>query len=90
MVSWYNFGYTMTMKTAISISDSLFEAAEELAQRLGISRSRLYSQAVERFVADHLRTAVTERLDELYDEEPAQVDPLLSTLQLANLEDEDW
>ena len=80
----------MIMKTAISIPDSVFEAAENLAQRLGISRSRLYSKAVERFVADHQGQGVTERLDEVYAEEAARVDPLLETLQTASLEPEDW
>ena len=86
----YNFGYTMFMKTAISIPDSVFEAAEELADRMGISRSRLYSRAIERFVADHQGQSVTERLDKLYGDEAARVDPLLDTLQIATLDSEDW
>ena len=80
----------MTMKTAISIPDAVFEAAEETARRLGISRSRLYSQAVERFVSEARRSDVTERLDEIYDDQPAKVEPLLEALQLASLEGEDW
>ena len=33
----YNPGYTQRMKTAISIPDRIFEAADELARRLGLS-----------------------------------------------------
>ncbi|MEM6753148.1 MAG: ChpI protein, partial [Cyanobacteria bacterium P01_C01_bin.38] len=33
------------MKTAISIPDPLFEAAEQFAKRLGLSRSELYAMA---------------------------------------------
>jgi len=80
----------MFMKTAISIPDSVFEAAEQLAQRLGISRSHLYAKAVGRFVADHRRQDVTERLNNVYGEEPARVDPHLQTLQIASLDLEDW
>src|SRR5688572_2300207 len=36
-----------SMKTAISLPDALFEAAELLAGRLGVSRSRLYANALE-------------------------------------------
>ena len=57
---------------------------------MGISRSRLYSRAVELFVADHQSQEVTERLDNLYGDEAARVDPLLETLQIATLDSEDW
>lgn len=80
----------MEVKTAISIPDPIFEAAEDLAERLGVSRSRLYSEAVERFVADHRNVDVTERLDAIYCEEPARVDPHLEALQTVLLDSEDW
>jgi len=35
------------MKTAISLPDELFKAAEFPARRLGVSRSRLYATALE-------------------------------------------
>ena len=80
----------MFMKTAISIPDQFYEAAEQLAQRLGLSRSGLYAAAVRRFVAEHRRLEVTERLDQIYSDEAARVDPILDTLQFAALEPEDW
>jgi metal-responsive CopG/Arc/MetJ family transcriptional regulator len=80
----------MFMKTAISIPDSVFEAAEQLAQRLGMSRSRLYSEAVEQFVADHRRRDTTDRLNAIYRDEPARVDTPLQTLQTTSLDSEDW
>jgi len=78
------------MKTAISIPDPVFDSAERLAQRLGISRSRLYSEAVERFVTEHRRKNVTDRLDTVYRDEPAGVDPHLQRLQVASTDVEDW
>jgi len=41
------------MKTAISIPDPLFDAAEDVADRLGVSRSQLYAKALAEYVAKH-------------------------------------
>lgn len=54
------------MKTAISIPDSEFEAAEELAKRLGMSRSELYRTALAAFLSQHAEDGVTEKLNEIY------------------------
>ncbi len=51
------------MKTAISIPDEVFRDAERLAERLDLSRSQLYSEAVAEYVSSHDRETVTERLD---------------------------
>jgi metal-responsive CopG/Arc/MetJ family transcriptional regulator len=51
------------MKTAISIPDDVFEAAEELARRSGQTRSGLYSRAVREYLARHAPGRVTEALD---------------------------
>ena len=40
------------MKTAISLPDELFEEAESLASRLGMSRSGLYAAALEDFMLE--------------------------------------
>ncbi|MFV0318497.1 MAG: ChpI protein, partial [Microthrixaceae bacterium] len=56
------------MKTAVSIPQDIFEAADRTAKRLGISRSQLYSRAVARFVAEQGSDEVTAKLDELADE----------------------
>jgi len=38
------------MKTAISLSDSLYEKAEETAIFLGVPRSKLFAMALEEFI----------------------------------------
>lgn len=80
------------MKTAISIPDAMFEAAERMAQRLRISRSRLFQQAVQRYIEEQRTLGVTERLDEIYAKgtSAGEVNPLLNRLQLASLPQEDW
>ena len=54
------------MKTTISIPDTIFESAEKLAKRLGLSRSQLYSDAVEAFVKKSRYSRITEQLDAVY------------------------
>ncbi len=70
------------MKTTISIPKPIFEEAEELAQRLGLSRSELYTTAVTQFLAQHQRDAITKKLNELYAEVDEPLDPVLSQLQI--------
>jgi metal-responsive CopG/Arc/MetJ family transcriptional regulator len=41
------------MRIAISIQDELFKKAEELAKRLGKSRSELYSTALQAYIVLH-------------------------------------
>ena len=80
------------MKTAISIPDTLFEAAERLAVRLGVSRSRLFQMAVEAFLDEHRDDRVTEALDDVYGPggRKAELDALLKYLQGASIAREDW
>jgi len=54
------------MKTAISIPDQDFQAAEKLAKRLNMSRSQLYQAAIMTFVAQHSEDRVTEALNEIF------------------------
>jgi hypothetical protein len=46
----YNLSYTPLVKTAISIPDEVYEAAEKLADELKMSRSELYARAVSEYV----------------------------------------
>jgi metal-responsive CopG/Arc/MetJ family transcriptional regulator len=78
------------MKTAISIPDFLFEQADQMARRLGLSRSQLYATAVESFLKDHEQQAVTAALDQIYGEEPSSLEPALAQLQAAHLPEDEW
>lgn len=51
------------MITVVLIPDRLFEAAERLAGRLGMSRSDLYAKAVEIYVGRNCSAGVPEWLD---------------------------
>jgi len=54
------------MKTAISIEDDLFRQAEEAARELGLSRSALFSQAVDEFIKNHMPNEITRKYNEIY------------------------
>jgi hypothetical protein len=80
------------MKTAISIPPQVFEAAEQLAKRLGMSRSELYTTAVVDFIERHGVQGVTERLNEVYGSDPelSKLDPVLQALQLKSMPKDEW
>ena len=78
------------MKTAISMPDSVFHAAESLAKRLGVSRSELFRKAVEAYIETHKHEKVREALDDVYAEESSSLDETLAQMQWASLSREDW
>ena len=77
------------MKTAVSIPDPLFKAADRLAKSLGISRSELYARALERLMALESDASITARLDEIYSDEQSRLDPGLARAQ-TRATAEDW
>ena len=78
------------MKTAISIPDELFEAADRAAKMLEVSRSELYATAVLEYVNRHRNKDITEKLDEVYASNDSSVDPNLTNVQLKLLSKEKW
>ncbi len=78
------------MKTAVSIPGPVFQAAERLAKRLGIPRSRLYSRAIERYVSEAQERDVTALLDQVYAKEAVELDSALAALQWASIPRESW
>jgi metal-responsive CopG/Arc/MetJ family transcriptional regulator len=73
------------VETAVSLPDSLVEAADQLAERLGVSRSELYAAAIEEYLRSHRNEGVTEALNRVYREEPSGLDPVISAIQSASL-----
>jgi len=71
------------MKTAISIPDRVFRSAEQLAARLGVSRSVLYSKALAELVEKYRADLITSRLNEVYgpEKENSSLDSGLAMLQ---------
>lgn len=78
------------MKTAISLPDPVFRRAEKLARRLGKTRSRLYSEAVEEYVARHDPLAITSALDEVYSAENSRPDRFVKEAGRRILQSVEW
>ena len=86
----YDLGYTPAMKTAVSLPDPLFEAADQFAKRLGISRSELYATAIEEYLQAHRGQGITEALNRIYEKEPSGLDPIIGAIQAASLSRDEW
>lgn len=78
------------MKVAISVPDPVFDAAERMAKERRVPRSQVFSEALEEYVAKHNSSAVTAKLNAVYDGLGSQVDPALASAQYASLSHEAW
>ena len=78
------------MKVAVSIPGDLFDSAESLGKRLGVSRSRLYATALAEFLAKHQGRKTTERLNRVYAEEESRLDTALRRRQARSVGRETW
>ena len=79
------------MKTAISLPDATFKAAERLAKQLRMSRSELYRLAIEGLLKDRSDAEISANLEEAYGKDPKNADALMMKLQARALPPpEDW
>ena len=72
-------------KIEITIPNPIVESTRQLAQRLDMSMSELYTAALAAYVATYQDEGVTEKLDELYEIETSSLDPELVALQVASI-----
>ncbi len=78
------------MKVAISVPDSIFEAAEHLAKMLNVPRSQLYAEALSAYLEARDTGSITEKLNAVHDAERSQIEPALVWAQLQTLNHEAW
>ncbi len=78
------------MKTAISIPDKLFMAADNYAKNVGISRSHLYAKAVAMFLEQQSTSQITKRLNDIYSTNSSKLNRSLATMQASSMEKEEW
>lgn len=83
-------GYTFSMKTAVSIPDDVFEAAQKLALRTKRTRSRIFSDALKEYVARHAPDRVTEAMDRVCAEIGAEPDRFVAAASRRVLKRSDW
>ena len=78
------------MKTAISIPDQIFSRADRFARLRKMTRSALFTIAVDEYIQHHRQDNVTEKLNEVYTKQDSSLDPILDDLQALSLPKEDW
>jgi metal-responsive CopG/Arc/MetJ family transcriptional regulator len=79
------------MKTAISLTNDLFESVEKLASKMNISRSELFQNAIRNYIEDKETTYITNKLNEVYsvhDSGNSSLDPVLKEIQLKSLKND--
>lgn len=78
------------MKVAVSVPDSIFDAAERLAKQRHVPRSQLFAEALKEYVSRHGSEAITAKLNEVYASEDSAVEEPLTHAQLSSIEHEAW
>jgi antitoxin MazE6 len=84
------FGYTLGMKTAVSLPDDVFRAAERHARRARKSRSKLYAEALSEYLAHHAPDEVTEAMNRVVDELEEPTDTFVGAAARRILERTEW
>lgn len=78
------------MKTAVSIPDEIFQRAEKLAKKRKISRSKLFTEAIESYLDEYDEEEITRKLNEFYEKNPATIDPAITKLAARSLPRSEW
>ncbi|MEO6835242.1 MAG: ribbon-helix-helix domain-containing protein [Candidatus Tumulicola sp.] len=78
------------MKTAVSIPDAVFERVERLAARTKRSRSRIFSDALDEYLARHASDEITEGFNAVIGENGETGDAFVGAAARHVLECNDW
>ena len=78
------------MKTAISLPDAVFLAAERQAKRVRKSRSQLYAEALAEYLSRHAPEEVTEAMNRVVDQLDEGRDPFVHAAAHAVLQRTEW
>jgi antitoxin MazE6 len=78
------------MKTAVSIPDEVFERAQRLARRTKKSRSRVFREALQEYLARHAPDEVTEAMNRACAEAGQAPDAFAASAARRILERSEW
>lgn len=78
------------MKTAVSIPDEIFERVERLARRTKRSRSRLFAEAMQEYLARHSPDEITDAVNRACDEIGDTRDPFTAMAARRVLAGTEW
>jgi len=78
------------MKTAVSLPDKLFRAAEQQARRTKKSRSQLYADALAEYLIRHAPDEVTDAMNRVVEQVGEPLDRFVSHAARRILERSEW
>jgi metal-responsive CopG/Arc/MetJ family transcriptional regulator len=78
------------MKTAVTIPDNIIKRADKLAKRRKISRSKLFTEAIESYLDEYDEEEITRRINEVCDKVDTSVDPVLLRMAALSLPKDEW
>jgi metal-responsive CopG/Arc/MetJ family transcriptional regulator len=78
------------MKVAVSIPDEIFAESEALAKRLKITRSELFSRALEEFIGRHALDRITDLMNDVVREVGGEPDAFGVAAGRRVLKKSDW
>jgi metal-responsive CopG/Arc/MetJ family transcriptional regulator len=78
------------MKTAVSLPDDVFRAAERHARRAQKSRSQLYAEALAEYLSRHAPDEVTETMNLVIDQLNEPTDRFVTAAARRILERSEW
>jgi len=80
----------MNTKTAISVPPEVFKLSERLAKKLKISRSAVFALGVQKLGEEYDDERITERLNQVYGKQKAELDPVIVQIAALSLPREEW
>jgi metal-responsive CopG/Arc/MetJ family transcriptional regulator len=78
------------MKTAVSLPDRVFRAAERHAKNARKSRSQLYAEALSEYLVRHSPEEVTEAMNRVIEQLGKHAEPFVARAGRRILERTDW
>ena len=78
------------MKTAISVRDNLFERIEYYAKKHKLSRSQVFTEAVEEYLSKRDEQILIDQINAVCAEVDTSLDPFWKQAQARILEKEEW
>jgi hypothetical protein len=78
------------MKTAISVSDEIFELSERLAKQLKVSRSKIFAMGVEKLGKEFSKNDLKDKINAVCEELDTSVESTIRKYQNRQIMRDEW
>jgi len=79
-----------SMKKELVIPTDIWEAAQQLAEKLGLSFNEFFTTALSDFIRRYGEVDITAELDKVYSHADSALEPVLGAMQFTSLPKEEW